>query len=110
MRLTLARKRFWRTVSAASSLESSTACAVVTVVNDTTGPADTVVKLQLPQGWKAVPAGPTMFNHVGPGASPVATFLVTPPSYAPSASAVVHATATTGGWLREAGTNVTVSG
>ena len=42
--------------------------------------------LQLPQGWKAAPA------------------------YAPNATAVVHATATTGDWLREAGVNVTVSG
>jgi beta-glucosidase len=66
--------------------------------------------LQLPQGWKAVPAGPTVFNHVGPGASPVATFLVTPPSYAPNASAVVHATATIGDLQREAGATVTVTG
>jgi beta-glucosidase len=65
--------------------------------------------LQLPQGWKAVPAGPTVFNHVGPGASPVATFLVTPPSYAPNASAVVHATATIGDLQREAGVTVTVA-
>jgi hypothetical protein len=36
-----------------------------------------------------------------------ATVRVTPPGYAPDATAVVHATATTGGWLREAGVNVT---
>ena len=66
--------------------------------------------LQLPQGWKAVPAGPTMFNHVGPGDAPVATFWVTPPRYAPNASAVIHATATIGGLQREAGVSVTVSG
>jgi beta-glucosidase len=65
--------------------------------------------LQLPQGWKAVPVGPTMFATVRPGKAPVATFRVTPPSYAPNAIAVVHATATTGDWLRENGVNVTVS-
>jgi hypothetical protein len=47
---------------------------------------------------------------VAPGQAPAVTFLVTPPGYAPSARAVVHATATTGDWLREAGVNVTVSG
>jgi beta-glucosidase len=66
--------------------------------------------LQLPQGWTAKPAGPTVFGIVRPGDAPSATFTVTPPGYAPNASAVVHATATTGDWLREAGVNVTVSG
>ena len=66
--------------------------------------------LQLPGGWKAVPTGPTVFGSVAPGQAPAATFLVTPPGYAPNASAVVHATATTGDWLREAGATVTVSG
>ena len=66
--------------------------------------------LQLPQGWKAVPAGPAVFGSVTPGRAPAVTFLVTPPRYAPNADAVVHATATTGGWLREAGASVTVSG
>jgi hypothetical protein len=33
----------------------------------------------------------------------------TPPSYAPNASAVVHATATVGALVREAGETVTVS-
>jgi beta-glucosidase len=65
--------------------------------------------LQLPQGWKVVPAGPTVFSHVGPGDAPSATFLVTPPGYAPNASAVVHATATIGDLQREAGVSVTVS-
>ena len=59
--------------------------------------------LQVPQGWKVVPAGPAPFNNVGPGDAPVATFRVTPPSYAPNASAVIHATATIGDLLREAG-------
>ena len=66
--------------------------------------------LQLPQGWKAVPAGPTVFGSVAPGQAASATFLVTPPSYAPNASAVVHATATMGDLQREAGVSVTVSG
>jgi len=34
---------------------------------------------------------------------------VTPPSYAPNASAVVHATATMGSLAREAGVTITVS-
>ena len=66
--------------------------------------------LQLPQGWKAVPACPTVFRSVAPGAAPAVTFLVTPPSYAPNADAVVHATATMGALQREAGVTVTVSG
>ena len=66
--------------------------------------------LQLPQGWKAAPAGPAVFGSVAPGQAPSATFMVTPPAYAPNATFVVHATATAGDWLREAGVNVTVSG
>jgi beta-glucosidase len=66
--------------------------------------------LQLPQGWRAVPAGPTVFGSVAPGQAPAVTFMVTPPGYAPNATVVVHATATAGDWLREAGVNVTVSG
>jgi beta-glucosidase len=66
--------------------------------------------LQLPQGWKAAPAGPAVFGSVAPGQAPSATFMVTPSAYAPNATVVVHATATVGDWLREAGVNVTVSG
>jgi len=66
--------------------------------------------LQLPQGWRAVPAGPAVFGSVAPGQAPAVTFMVTPPGYAPNATSVVHATATAGDWLREAGVNVTVSG
>jgi beta-glucosidase len=65
--------------------------------------------LQLPQGWKAAPAGPAVFGSVAPGQAPAVTFMVTPPAYAPNATSVVHATATSGDWLREAGVNVTVS-
>jgi hypothetical protein len=61
-----------------------------------------------PIGWTAVPAGPTEFTSVAPGTAPVATFQVTPPSYAPNVSAVVHATATMGTMTREAGVTVTV--
>jgi beta-glucosidase len=64
--------------------------------------------LQLPQGWRAVPAGPTVFGSVAPGQAPAVTFMVTPPGYAPNATSVVHATATAGDWLREAGVSVTV--
>jgi beta-glucosidase len=65
--------------------------------------------LQLPEGWTATPVGPTVFFNVRPGKAPVATFRVTPPSYAPNATATVHATATSGSWTREAGVTVTVS-
>jgi hypothetical protein len=51
-----------------------------------------------------------VLGSVAPGQAPVVTFMVTPPSYAPNASAVVHATATTGDWLREGGVSTTVSG
>jgi beta-glucosidase len=64
--------------------------------------------LQLPQGWRAAPAGPTVFGSVAPGQAPAVTFMVTPPGYAPNATVVVHATATAGDWLREAGASVTV--
>ena len=66
------------------------------------------IELQLPQGWRAIPAGPTTFGTVRPGTAPVATFKVIPPAYSPNASAVVHATATTNDWLREAGVTVTI--
>jgi beta-glucosidase len=66
-------------------------------------------QLQLPQGWRAIPLGPTVFGTVQPGQAPVATFQVIPPSDAPNATAVVHATVTAGDWQREAGVTVTVS-
>jgi PAB1-binding protein PBP1 len=53
--------------------------------------------------------GQTEFTAVAPGTAPTATFQVTPPSYAPNAGAVIHATATTGNMIREAGVTVTVS-
>jgi beta-glucosidase len=99
------------TVSAPSAMQAGQASTVrVTLSAAGSATLDHVrLALQLPQGWKVVPTGPTVFNHVGPGASPVATFLVTPPSYAPNASAVVHATATIGDLQREGGVTVTVS-
>ncbi len=67
------------------------------------------IALQLPQGWKAVPHGARL-GVVWPGESPTVSFTVTPPSYAPNSSQVVHATATFGAAEREAGTTVTVGG
>lgn len=64
--------------------------------------------LQVPQGWTAKPAGPTVFANVPPGRGVVATFRVTPPAVTPASSAVVHATATLGAALRENGVTVTV--
>jgi beta-glucosidase len=84
-------------------------------VKVTLGSGDAVLSgvrlaLQLPQGWTAVPTGPTFFGVVAPGVAPSVTFLVRPPSYAPNAVAVVHATATASAWQREAGVSVTVTG
>jgi beta-glucosidase len=100
------------TVTAPSAMQPGKA-AVVRVTLSAGGSAilhAVRLALQLPQGWTAAPTGPTVFGLVAPGQAPTATFLVTPPSYAPNATSVVHATATTGEWLRENGVNVTVSG
>jgi len=64
--------------------------------------------LQLPQGWSVMATGPTVFGTVAPGQPVTATFTVTPPSDAPNADAVVHATATMGTATRENGVTVTV--
>ena len=100
------------TVSAPSAMHPGQAAAVrVTLTAAGNATLHGVrLALQLPQGWRAVSAGPTVFGSVAPGQAPSVTFMVTPPDYAPNATAVVHATATTGDWLREAGVNVTVSG
>jgi hypothetical protein len=45
---------------------------------------------------------------VQPGAADAATFRVTPPSYSPDVSQVVHATVTMGNTQREAGVSVSV--
>jgi beta-glucosidase len=100
------------TVSAPSAMQAGKVSSVrVTLTAAGTATLFNVrLALQLPQGWTARPIGPTVFVSVGPRQAPAVTFLVTPPRYAPNASAVVHATATTGDWLREAGVSVTVSG
>ena len=100
------------TVSAPSAVQPGTAAAVrVTLTAAGSATLHGVrLALQLPQGWRAVPAGPAVSGSVAPGRAPSVTFMVTPPGYAPNATAVVHATATVGDWLREAGVNVTVSG
>ncbi|HEX3616438.1 MAG TPA: glycoside hydrolase family 3 C-terminal domain-containing protein [Solirubrobacteraceae bacterium] len=65
--------------------------------------------LQLPQGWTALPVGPTRFSHVGPARTPHAAFIVTPPAWAPLTSATVHATAQLGpDATREAGVTSTL--
>ena len=100
------------TVSAPSVMQAgktSTVRVTLSAAGDATLPSLRLA-LQLPQGWRAVPAGPTVFVNVGPGQAPTATFLVTPASYTPNATAVVHATATMGDLQREAGVSVTVSG
>jgi len=100
------------TVSAPSTMQPGQAAAVrVTLTAGGSATLNAVrLALQLPEGWTAKPTGPTNFGSVSPGQAPAVTFMVTPPSYAPNADAVVHATATTGDWLREAGVTVTVSG
>jgi len=98
-------------ITAPSTMQPGQAATVqvqLTASGDETVP-DVQLALQLPQGWTATPVGPTDFISVAPGTAPSATFQVTPPSYAPNASAVVHATATMGTMVREAGVSVTVS-
>ena len=63
--------------------------------------------LQLPQGWTVTPAA-VVSGTVRPGGAVASTFRVTPPSYSPDVTAVVHATATMGGMQREAGISVSV--
>ena len=66
--------------------------------------------LQLPQGWSVRGSGQKVFRRVKPRKAVAATFLVTPPSWAPSTNSVVHATATLGpDAQREAGATVTVN-
>ena len=99
------------TVSTPATLDPGKA-VTVTVTLGASGTAtlhDVRLRLQLPAGWTATPVGPATFGNVTPGSAPVATFRVTPPAYAPNASATIHATATAGDWLREAGVTVTVS-
>jgi beta-glucosidase len=97
-------------ITAPSSMPPGQAATVqvqLTASGDQTLP-HVQLALQLPQTWTAVPAGPTQFTSVAPGTAPAATFQVTPPSYAPNVSAIVHATATMGNLTREAGVTVTV--
>jgi beta-glucosidase len=100
-------------VSAPSTMQPGTSSTVQVTLAASSSATTTLnnvsLALQLPQGWTAVPTSPTTFASVPPGTAAVATFQVTPPSYAPNSSAVVHATATSGDWLREAGVMVTVS-
>ena len=98
-------------ITAPSTMQPGQAVTVqvqLTATGDETLPS-VQLALQLPQGWTAVPTSPTQFTSVTPGTAPTATFQVTPPSYAPNASVVVHATATMGDMTREAGVSVTVS-
>jgi beta-glucosidase len=97
-------------ITAPSTMQPGQAATVqvqLSASGDETVP-DVQLALQLPQGWTATPVGPTEFTSVAPGTAPTATFQVTPPSYAPNASAVVHATATMGNMTREAGVSITV--
>jgi beta-glucosidase len=67
--------------------------------------------LQAPQGWTVTPAGPTVFGTVTPSESPVVSYTVQPPSWAPAASSVLYATIGLGGQAqRQDGTTVTVTG
>lgn len=98
-------------VSAPSTMtpgQASTVQVQLTAGGDETLP-DVQLALQLPQGWTATPIGSTDFTSVAPGTAPTAAFQVIPPSYAPNTGAVVHATATVGALVREAGDTVTVS-
>jgi len=88
--------------------QTATVQVQLTASGDETVP-DVQLALQLPEGWTAIPIGPTEFTSVAPATAPTATFQVTPPSYWPNTSAVVHATANMGTLTREAGVSVTVT-
>jgi beta-glucosidase len=98
-------------VSAPSAMHAGQAATVRVTL--TAGGSQTLhgvqLALQLPQGWTATPAGPAVFGTVLPGRAVVATLRVTPPSYSPAVSQVVHATATIDNLQREAGVSVSVS-
>jgi beta-glucosidase len=67
--------------------------------------------LKAPQGWTVTPQGPTVFGAVAPDESPVVSFTVQPPSWAPDASSVLYATIGLGGQAqRQNGATVTVTG
>jgi hypothetical protein len=75
-------------ITAPSKMQPGQAATVqvqLTASGDETLP-DVQLALQLPQDWTAVPVGPTDFTSVAPGTAPTATFQVTPPSYAPTAT------------------------
>jgi uncharacterized membrane protein len=99
-------------VSAPSTVTAGkpfTVTATLTAAGDQTL-ANPRITLQLPAGWTARPASAAL-GVVRPGQAPVVTFTVTPASYTPSTSQVVHATAELGGSdTREAGVSVTVGG
>jgi beta-glucosidase len=87
---------------------ASTVHVQLTASGDETLP-EVRLALQLPEGWTATAVGATDFTSAPRGMAPAATFEITPPGYAPNADAVIHATATMGGMLREAGVFVRVS-
>ena len=98
-------------ITAPATMTPGQASAVqvqLTAGGDETLP-DAQLTLQLPQGWTATAIGSTNFTSVAPGTAVTSNFQVTPPSYAPNASAVVHATAAIDSLTREAGVTVTVS-
>jgi beta-glucosidase len=67
--------------------------------------------LQAPQGWTVTPDGPTVFGTVSPDESPIVSFTVQPPSWAPEASSVLYATVGLGGQAqRQNGATVNVTG
>jgi uncharacterized membrane protein len=87
---------------------ASTVHVQLTASGDETLP-EVRLALQLPEGWTATAVGATDFTSAPRGMATAATFEITPPGYAPNADAVIHATATMGGMLREAGVFVRVS-
>jgi endo-alpha-N-acetylgalactosaminidase len=101
-----------RQVAVSAPLNASPGKPFTVHVHLTAGGTQTLpavqLALQLPQGWTAVPAGPTFFSGVAPGKGVTATFRVTPAAYSPNLTAVVHATAVMGTASRENGVQVTV--
>ena len=87
--------------------QPSTVQVTLSASGDETLPS-VALSLQLPEGWTVTPSQ-AVFSNLPASQAATATFTVQPPSYAPNAGAVVHATADFGGTAqREAGVTVTV--
>jgi LmbE family N-acetylglucosaminyl deacetylase len=78
----------------------------VTVVNDTPGPAESAVKLELPAGWTATPGGEQMIRFARADEAQTVRFQVRPGANTPSGEFRVRAVATASGRAYDRGFQV----